>query len=410
LAGAMMRSKKGSFNILVFNCGSSSLKYRIVKMPQEEEIVAGEAQGVGIKTLGGAFVEHIVLGQKRRIKAQMPDQASAFNVVMDLLAQDAAADPGVKFDVCGHRYVHPGNFFSKTTLIGKSELKKLKATFSLAPIHNPVSYSLIELFFKTFSNVPQYAVFDTLFHSDIPAEFYTYALPAGLIKKYGLRKIGFHGISHEYVVNEACAYLKRDIKNQKIISCHIGSGGASICAVKDGKSLNTTMGYSPLEGLMMNTRSGDIDLGVMLYLMFKNNLSVKEIEKVLNRKSGVLGLYRDSSDLRDVAKNIGSNPRAKTVFSMYISRIRKYISFYEVILKGADIVVFTDSLGVEMPLLRSKICDGFDVFGIKADDKKNLDYQGGISDISGPGSQARIMIIPTNEELMIAREVYKAVR
>ncbi|MDD5584354.1 MAG: hypothetical protein PHV55_04800 [Candidatus Omnitrophica bacterium] len=276
----------------------------------------------------------------------------------------------------------------------------------MAPIHNPISYKLIELCHEDFSSIPQFAVFDTAFHSSIPKEFYTYAIPARLAARYGLRKIGFHGISHQYVMGQACRYLKRDPKQQRIISCHLGTGGSSVCAIEAGKSKNSSMGFTPLEGLIMNTRCGDVDLGLLFYIMFKEGFSAAQAEDILNKKSGILGIFNASSDLRDVAKIISKNRQAKLAFDMYIKRARKYVSFYALILKKADILIFTDSLGVGMPLVREKICANLQCLGIQMDVVKSNAYKSGICDITGAGAQTKVLIVPTNEEVMIARQAY----
>jgi len=402
-----MKYKKPNVNILVINCGSSSLKYKVISMPDEKELIGGEAERVGIKAQNNASIKHCVLGKERGLTRELPDHTAAFKKVVELIEEDCKTDKRLRFDAFAHRYVHPGNYFNKTTLINKAALKKLKDTLILAPIHNPVSYKLIELCSNEFAQVPQFAIFDTAFHSNIPKEFSTYAINLKLAKKYGLHRVGFHGISHEYVLHKACDFLKRDPKLQKIISCHLGTGGASICAIEEGRSINSSMGFTPLEGLMMNTRSGDMDLGLFFYVMFKEGLSQKQAEEILNKKSGVLGVYSASSDLNDVFKSINKDKRAEMVFNMYVRRVKKYIGFYELILKKADILIFTDSLGTGLSLLREKVCSGLDCFGVSIDRGLNRKYRSGICDISAKGSQARILIVPTNEEIMIAKEAHK---
>jgi len=395
-------------NILVFNPGSSSVKYRLIEMPGEKDLIFGEAERVGIKTQGASFITHIVLGEKRIIKADMPDHSTAFKSIMDVIAADAEKDSRLKIGAIAHRFVHPGNLYDKTTRLEDSDLKKLKTTFDLAPIHNPVSHSFMEMCRDYSKEIPQYAVFDTAFHAQIPPENYTYALPAKLAKEYGIRRVGFHGISHKFVTGEACRFLKREYPLQKIISCHLGTGGASLCAVKDGHSINNTMGLTPLEGLIMNTRSGDIDTAVLFRLIESEDLTLKQADEILNKKSGVLGIFGSSSDLRDAVKQMEHDKNAAFAFNMFIRRIKKYIGFYSLLLKKADILIFTDSLGVAVPLVREKICEEMEVFGFKIDKKKNNSYESGIMDISSEKSEARILVLPTNEEIMIAREAYGA--
>lgn len=402
-----MKYKKPDVNILVINCGSSSLKYKVISMPDEKELIGGEAERVGIKAQNNASIKHCVLGKERILTLELLDHTAAFKKVIELIEEDCKADKRLHFDAFAHRYVHPGNYFNKTTLINKAALKKLKDTLILAPIHNPISYKLIELCNNEFAKIPQFAIFDTAFHSNIPKEFSTYAINSKIAKKYGLRRIGFHGISHEFVMHKACDFLKRDYKLQKIISCHLGTGGASICAIKEGKSINSSMGFTPLEGLMMNTRSGDMDLGLFFYIMFKEGLNKKQAEEILNKKSGVLGVYNASSDLNDAFKSIGGDKRAKMVFNMYVRRVKKYIGFYELILKKADILIFTDSLGTGLSLLRENICSGLECLGVSIDKGLNRKYSSGVCDISAKNSQTRILIVPTNEEIMIVRQAYK---
>jgi acetate kinase len=401
-----MRSKRSKINILVLNCGSSSLKYKIISMPGEEELVSGEAERVGIKTQDTSVITHTVLGKKKVIEVELKDHSLALKKILDLINKDTQDHPEIAFDIFAHRYVHPGHFFNKPVKVDKIVLRQLEETLSLAAIHNPIVYKLIEFCSREYKQVEQFVVFDTAFHKSIPAEFSTYALPVKIAKKYGLKKFGFHGISHQYVMEEACRFLNRDFKQQKIISCHLGSGGSSVCAINRGKSVNTSMGFTPLEGLVMNTRCGDLDLGLIFYIMSKESFSPVEVENILNKKSGILGIFNSSSDLRDAVNNI-ADPKAKMAFEMYVRRVKTYLGFYVLILKKADILIFTDSLGTGVPLLRQRICGAMDFLGVSLDQGKNQAYRQGICELSSSETQTRILIVPTNEELMIARETYK---
>jgi len=291
--------------------------------------------------------------------------------------------------------------------VDKVVLRKLKETLPLAPIHNPISCKLIEFCHNDYPEIKQFVVFDTAFHKTIPPEFATYALPLKIIRKYHIRKIGFHGISHRYVMEEACRFLKKNKTLQKIISCHLGTGGSSVTAIEGGRSINNSMGFTPLEGLMMNTRCGDIDPGIVFYIMSKERFSPGEAEKILNNKSGILGVLNSSSDLRDAIGDMDKNPRAKMAFDMYARRVKSYISFYSLILKKADILIFTDSLGTGSPVVRQAICEGLEFLGIRLDKEKNAGYGGGVSDISSRESETKVLVVPTDEEIMIARESYK---
>lgn len=394
-------------NILVLNCGSSSLKYKIIRMPDGAELVCGEAERVGIKTRGKSRITHSVLGAERVLEAPLADHSVALKEALGLIAEDALENKEITFEAFAHRYVHPGTFFPGPVKVNKAVLAKLKKTFPLAPIHNPISYRLIEFCHRKYPEVRQFAVFDTSFHRTILPEFATYALNRKVAAKYGIKKIGFHGISHRYVMEESCKFLKRDPSLQRIISCHLGTGGASVCAIRGGKSINSSMGFTPLEGLMMNTRCGDIDPGAVFYMMFKEKLSSAEAEKMVNNESGVLGVFNSSSDLRDAMKDMGSDKRAKMTFDMYVRRVRTYVCFYALILKKADVLIFTDSLGVGSQVLRQSVCADLGSVGIGLDDEKNEKYKEGISDISSRLSETRVLVVPTDEEIMIAREAYK---
>ncbi len=402
-----MRSKGNKANILVLNCGSSSLKYKIIRMPQGEEIVYGEAERVGIKTQESSVITHTALGRKKVIEVELKDHSLALKKILELISQDVREHPEIAFDIFAHRYVHPGNFFNKPVKVDKVVLRKLEETLCLAAIHNPIAYKLIEFCSREYKQVEQFVVFDTAFHKSIPPEFSTYALPVKIAKKYGLRKVGFHGISHQYVMEEGCRFLNRDYKQQKVISCHLGSGGSSVCAINHGKSVNNSMGFTPLEGLVMNTRCGNLDLGLIFYIMSRESYSPVEAENILNKKSGILGVFNSSSDLRDAVNNLATDPKAKMAFELYVRRVRTYLGFYALILKKADILIFTDSLGTGVPILRQRICEAMDFLGISLDKVKNQGYRGGICELSTEDAQTKILIVPTNEELMIARETYK---
>jgi acetate kinase len=401
-----MKSKK-QVNILVLNCGSSSLKYKIVRMPDGDEIVRGEAERVGAKTQEASIITHFVFGEKAVIEAPLTDHSAALKKVLELIAGDAKKNKNIKFDIFAHRYVHPGTSFSRTAKVNKVVLRRLKETLPLAAIHNPIIYKLIEFCHSEYAGIDQFVVFDTTFHKTIPPEFSTYALPLKVMKKYHIKKIGFHGISHKYVMEEACKFIGKEISMEKIISCHLGTGGSSICAISNGKSVNNSMGFTPLEGLMMNTRCGDIDPGAVFYIMFKERFSSEETENILNNKSGILGVFSTSSDLRDAIKDIDKNKQAKMTFDMYVRRVRTYVAFYALILKKADILIFTDSLGIGSPVLRESICKDMEFLGINLDEEKNGEYDKGISVISPAGSGTKVLIIPTDEENMIAKEAYK---
>jgi len=401
-----MKSKIQTVNILILNCGSSSLKYKIIRMPEATEIVRGEAERVGVKSEEKSVITHYVSGRKIVVETPMADHCAALKKALILIKNEAEDNIEARFDIFAHRYVHPGTLFKGVVKVNRVVLRKLKKTLPLAPIHNPVTYKLIEYCHREYSGVKQFVVFDTVFHKTIPPEYATYALPLRVIKKYRIKKIGFHGISHRYVMEETCKYLSRDKKSQKIISCHLGTGGSSVCAISGGRSLNSSMGFTPLKGLMMNTRCGNIDPGLIFYIMFKKQFSPQEAENIFNNKSGVLGVFNASSDLRDAIRHMKKSRNAKMAFDMYVRRARMYVSYYSLIMKKADILVFTDSLGTGSYLIRQAICEDLEFLGIKIDYKKNTGYRAGILDISS-SSGTKVLIVPTDEEKMIARESYR---
>ncbi|MBN2736011.1 MAG: acetate/propionate family kinase [Spirochaetales bacterium] len=394
-------------NILVLNCGSSSLKFKLYSMPGEKVILGGEAQRVGVKT---NKVSEILIkgdGLDFSVERELKNHTQAFQEVLVLLKEQLNISPHNGIEIFGHRYVHPGPFFDKTTRITEASLKVLKKTLSLAPLHNPIIYDIVEYCYTHYADTEQYVVFDTSFHSTIPDSLSSYGIPYEITQKYGCRKYGFHGISHQYVMEEACQYRNRLPENQNIISLHLGTGGASICAIKKGKSLNSTMGYTPLEGLIMNTRSGDLDAGVLLSVMYQENLTPEQIETILNKKSGILALYQKSADLRDIIKSLDHEKEANEVFQLYISRIHKYLGYYLFLLQSVDMLIFTDTIGCEEPLARERICQPLSAFGIYVDPEKNVSSKQRIFGISNNQSRADILVVQTDEEKMIAKEVFR---
>ena len=376
-------------------------------MPEEIDIVSGEAERVGTKGTAPGLITHIIKENKRFITKVLPNHIEAFKEVLTLIYEDSEKFKDVNFETIAYRYVNSGIYLTGTTKILKKDLKKLQDSFDIAPLHNPIIFELIKFSINKFPESEHFVVADNSFHRTIPKEYSTYAIPLNLIKKFKIKRMGYHGISHQYVMQEASKFLNIDSKYQKIISCHLGTGGSSICAIKHGKSVNSSMGFTPLEGLLMNTRSGDIDIGMFFYIMYKNNLNTVEAENILNKKSGVLGILKESSDLRDALKKQDKSSGAKLALDMYIRRIKKYIGNYFIQLKKIDFLIFTDTLGVTMPEIRNTVCDGLECFGIRIDKKLNNSYHSGIADISHENSKVKILVVPTNEELMIAREAYK---
>ena len=392
--------------VLVLNCGSSSLKYQIVKMPKELQILEGEVQRVGIKTSLKSIIIHN--GRSITLENSIDTHVKAFKTAL-IYIQENNTNLDLNFDFIAHRYVNAGSHIKGTTRITSDIISQLKNSLDIAPLHNPIIYNLIDYCFNKYSDIPQYIVMDHTFHENIPKEFSTYAIPKKLTLKYKIKRIGYHGLSHQYVMQQACTFLKTEIKNQKIISCHLGTGGSSICAIENGVSVNSSMGFTPLEGLIMNTRSGNIDIRIIFQTMYTNDLTVFEAEKLLNNESGILSILKESSDLREAIKNKNKNPNANLAVNMYVKRIKKYIGNYMIQLKQADVLIFTDTLGVNFPIIREYICKNMDYFKIEIDEFANNNYFNGIKDVSSKKSKVKILIIPTNEEIMIAREAYKKI-
>ncbi|MCD6365745.1 MAG: acetate/propionate family kinase [Planctomycetes bacterium] len=394
-------------NVLVFNCGSSSLKYRLVCMPEERELASGEAQRVGPKTAEPPVILHSVNGRREKHAAIMPDHASAFEQIMKLLRRERDMLP----DMIAHRVVHGGGIFSHCVLINENTLADLESIKSMAPIHNPPTMNLIHACCERYPDLPQVAVFDTAFHATIPDYARTYALPQELRERLGIRKYGFHGTSHQYVTAEAARFLGKKIEKFSGVSCHLGSGGASLCAVVNGRSVDNTMGYSPLQGLIMSTRCGDLDPAVVLRLLGNTEYDRATVKQILNKNSGVLGLSGLSADIRDVLATVENttekDERQARTSEVYLWRIRKYLGAYLTVVGDADAVIFTDTVGELLHEVRWAVCADMDVFGLRIDPERNRTQTKYPADISADDSRVRILVIPTNEELAIARGAYR---
>lgn len=392
--------------ILVLNCGSSSLKYQLFNMDDEKVLAQGIAERIG---LNDSILTHKTSnGDKHKINLNFKNHKEALNKILELLT---SKEYGVlkslsEIEAVGHRVVHGGEKYSKAVLVNEDVKKSIKELFSLAPLHNPANLIGIEVCEELMKNVPMVALFDTAFHQSMNLEEFLYAIPYELYKENGIRKYGFHGSSHKYVSEKAAEIAKKDIKNLKIISCHLGNG-ASLCAIKNGKSFDTTMGFSPLDGLVMGTRCGSIDPSIPLYLIKNNKLSVEEVDNILNKKSGVLGISSVSSDFRDIEDEAKKgNKRASLALDIFHYRIKKQIGAYIAALNGVDIIIFTAGVGENGPETREAILKDMDFFGIILDKEKNK-VRGKIQEISAKNSKVKVFVIPTNEELVIARETKK---
>ena len=357
-------------NILVFNCGSSSLNYKLYQTEiNENQIVlaSGKAHRVNVKGTQPAFIEHHWNNENKNIKLPLPDHAHAARAILKNLK-----DQQLQISSIGHRFVHGGEFFQESALLDQSTLKKLELCMPLAPIHNPNSMSVIQECLQYFPDIPQFAVFDTAFHANIPDYAYTYPLPYAITKKYGLRKFGFHGLSYDYVSRSAAQYLNTPLSTIRIIACHLGTGGSSIAAIANGHSIDTSMGYTPLAGLMMSTRTGDIDPMLPLHMQSELGFTPEDLNRIFNKESGFLGVSGFSSDLRDIENQIKENDRAKLAIDMYTYRLKQYIGAYMATLGGADLLIFTDDIGVKSWRVRQLVCKNMDWCGIKINNDLNL--------------------------------------
>ena len=398
---------EGVMNILVLNCGSSSLKYRLIAMPDEVELAGGEAQRVGPPTAEPSRIVHRVRGQASQTHfVRMANHAAAFSGIMNLLSEEAAFKP----EAIGHRVVHGGEKCHDSSKITAEIKDIIRECATLAPLHNPPNLGGIEACERVFSGTPNVAVFDTAFHHSMPPASYLYAIPYEYYEKYGIRKYGFHGTSHKFVAQATADFLGRHLEDLKLITCHLGNG-ASITAINQGKSIDTSMGMTPLNGLVMGTRCGDIDPAVVLYLV-RQGMAADEVDKLLNKKSGLLGVAGiGSSDMRDVidAAECG-NEQAKRALWMFVHRLVSYIGSYHTILGGADAVVFTGGIGENSAYIRTRIIAKLSCLGCLLDETVNHDVVGRPAIVSMPESTLKAVVMPTNEELMIARETHRLLK
>ena len=394
--------------VLVINCGSSSLKYQLFDMENEYVMAKGLVERIG---LSGAVLTHRPGEKKQVIETAIPDHEKAIALVLEAIVHP---EYGVlksmqEISAIGHRVVHAGEDFSGSVLLTEEVMKAIRKNIELAPLHNPPNIMGIEACQRLMPEVPQVAVFDTAFHQTMPAKAYLYGIPYEYYEKYKIRKYGFHGTSHKFVAQRAAALLGKSLQEVKVITCHLGNG-SSIAAVNGGKCLDTTMGFTPLEGLMMGTRSGDLDPTVITFLMEKENWTTEQINNFLNKKSGVLGLSGVSSDFRDLETAAGEgNKRAQLALDRFAYGVRKFIGSYAAVLNGVDAIVFTAGLGENSASMRESICEGLGYLGVKIDPEKNK-IRGEEIDISCADAKTRVLVIPTNEELMIARDTYEIVK
>ncbi len=397
-------------NILVINCGSSSLKFQLIDAETEKQIAKGLCERIGIE--GSQLVYQPAGGEKEETATPMPDHTKAIELVLNALTNGKT---GVvksldEIGAVGHRIVHGGEKFASSTVITDEVVEAIKACNDLAPLHNPANLIGIDACKKLMPNTPMVGVFDTAFHQTMPKEAYLYGLPYEYYEKYQVRRYGFHGTSHSFVSKRAAELLGKKYEDLKIIVCHLGNG-ASISAVKNGKCVDTSMGLTPLEGLIMGTRSGDIDPAIIEFLAHKENKTIDEIMSVLNKKSGVLGLSDNlSSDFRDLEKSyVAGEDRGLRTIQTFAYRVAKYVGAYTAAMNGVDAICFTAGVGENNPLVRELVCERLGYLCIALDQEKNK-VRGEDMEISTPDSKVKVLVVPTNEELAIARETFALVK
>lgn len=395
--------------ILVLNNGSSSVKYKLIDSETKAVLAEGGVEKIGLPDSFLKFKKPD--GSKEVIEVSMPDHKEAIRQVFKVLTdpKDGAIKSIEEIDAVGHRVVHGMEYFNKSVLITPDVIEKIKECYPVAPLHNPANIIGIEAVTELLPTTPQAAVFDTAFHQTMPAKAYMYALPYEYYEKYGIRRYGFHGTSHRYVSKRVCEFLGVDPAKQKIITCHIGNGG-SIAAIDGGKCVDTSMGLTPTEGLMMGTRVGDVDPGTLVYLMERLNIGAEELQEIIQKKSGVKGVSGISNDMRDIEAAIAEgNERAKVALDMYEYRILKYIGAYAAALDGVDVIVFTAGVGENQCDLRERICKHLGYLGVTFDDEANK-VRGEEVVISAPDSKVKVVVIPTDEELVIAEDTAELVK
>lgn len=389
--------------IIAINAGSSSLKFQLFEMPQEEVITKGLIERIGLKD---SIFTITANGEKLQQTLDIPDHEVAVKMLLEKLTSLGIIDSLDEIEGIGHRVVHGGEEFNDSVLITDEVLQKIEGLSELAPLHNPANVTGIKAFKRVLPNVPAVAVFDTAFHQTMPESSFLYSLPYEYYQKYGIRKYGFHGTSHKYVSQRAAEILGRPLEQLRLISCHLGNG-ASIAAIQGGKSIDTSMGFTPLAGVTMGTRSGNIDPALIPFIMEKTGKTAEEVLEILNKKSGMLAISGFSSDLRDIEIQASQgNQRAQLALDVFSNRIHKYIGSYAARMNGVDAIIFTAGIGENSDVIRENVLRGLEFMGVYWDPALNK-IRGKEAFISYPHSPVKVMVIPTNEEVMIARDVVR---
>lgn len=395
-------------NILVLNCGSSSIKYQFINMKDQNVMAEGIAERIGEDIALFTYKSPAYTKKKREMVIE--DHEQGLQLIIDSLLDPAYGVIGSvrEIDAVGHRLVHAGEHYSDAVVVTDHVIDVMRECISLAPLHNPANLKGIEAVKKNMPDVPQCGLFDTAFHQTMPSQAYMYPLPLEFYHTHKIRRYGFHGTSHKYVSMKAAEYLGRDLASLKIISCHLGNG-ASITAINGGKSVDTSMGLTPLEGLMMGTRCGDLDPAIPIHMQTQLGLSVDEVNSILNKKSGMLGLSHISNDMREIEDEIllHSNPKAIQAHDVYCYRIKKYIGAYFAAMNGLDVLIFTGGVGERMPIMRAQVCADMEALGITLDPEPNALFNDSIEVLNRPEGKVTVLKVPTNEELMIALETQR---
>lgn len=389
-------------NVLAINAGSSSLKFQLIRMPEETVLAKGLIERIG---LSDSIFTIEVGGEKDRSTIDIPDHETAVKQLLEKLKSSRVIESLDEINAVGHRVVHGGEKFSDSVVITENVIQTIEEVSELAPLHNPANLTGIRAFQEILPDVTMVAVFDTAFHQSMPEKSYLYSLPYEYYQEYGIRKYGFHGTSHKYVSQRASEMLGLPVNQLRLISCHLGNG-ASIAAIDKGISIDTSMGFTPLAGVTMGTRSGNIDPALIPYIMDKTGKSAEEVVTVLNKKSGMLALSGFSSDLRDIEQQAGENDRAELALDVFAERIHKYLGSYAARMSGVDAIIFTAGVGENSDVIREKVLNGLEFMGVYWDPSRNK-FRGKEAFINYPHSPVKVMVIPTNEEVMIVRDTVR---
>lgn len=394
--------------VLVLNCGSSSIKFQLFDMETATVLTKGIVEKIGLKS---SFMKLELNGDKKKINIEVPEHTKGIEDILNILVskEDGALSSLEEIDAVGHRVAHGGEKFSHSAFVTDEVIKEIEGVSDLAPLHNPNNLKGIYAIQKLLPNTPQVAVFDTAFHQTMPDYAYMYGLPYEMYTKYGVRRYGFHGTSHRYVAEKACEKLNVDMKDKKIITCHLGNG-ASIAAIDQGKSIDTSMGLTPVEGLIMGTRTGDLDLGAFIFIMEKEELTLNTAKSMINKRSGMYGITGVSPDMREIREEASKgNKRALLALNMYNYRVKKYIGSYAAAMNGVDMIVFTGGIGENDWETRRDVLKGLGYLGLEFDESKNEKKKGEELILNKENSNVVAMVIPTNEELVIARDTQEIV-